>query len=80
MGRKNQNAFIKKQKEERKRKAREEKKAKKEARRSLPTSSKLEDMMAYVDEHGNIVSGTPEDEENKPKEERKEERKEEKKE
>ncbi len=64
MGRKNQNAFIKKQKEERKRKARLEKKAKKEARRSLPTSSKLEDMLAYVDENGNIVSGTPEDEEN----------------
>ena len=59
MGRKNQNAFIKKQKEERKRKAKAEKKAKMEARRSQPTSSKLEDMMAYLDEDGNIVSTPP---------------------
>ncbi len=62
MGRKNQNAFIKKQKEERKRKARLEKQAKKEARRALPTSSKLEDMMAYVDKYGNLTTEPPEEE------------------
>ncbi|MEM6522345.1 MAG: cold-shock protein [Bacteroidota bacterium] len=61
MGRKNQNAFIKKQKEELKRKKRAEKKELMEERRSQPKSGKLEDMMAYIDENGNIVSGTPED-------------------
>ena len=61
MGRKNQNAYIKKQKEERKRKARQEKKQKKEARKSLETSGKLEDMMAYVDKYGNITSEPPEE-------------------
>jgi len=61
MGRKNQNAYIKKQKEERKRKARQEKKQKKEARKSLETSGKLEDMMAYVDKDGNITSEPPEE-------------------
>lgn len=63
MGRKNQNTFIKKQKEAKKKKKREEKKAKMEERRNQPTSSKLEDMMAYLDEDGNIVSETPEEEE-----------------
>jgi len=63
MGRKNQNAFIKKQKEERKRKAKQEKKEKMEARKSQPTSSKLEDMMAYVDKYGNLTSEPPEDDE-----------------
>ena len=61
MGRKNQNAYIKKQKEERKRKARQEKIQKKEARKSLETSGKLEDMMAYVDRDGNITSEPPEE-------------------
>ena len=61
MGRKNQNAYIKKQKEERKRKARQEKIQKKEARKSLETSGKLEDMMAYVDKDGNITSEPPEE-------------------
>ena len=68
MGRKNQNAFIKKQKEERKRKIRAEKKELMEERRSQPKSGKLEDMMAYIDENGNIVSGNPEDEEDTEKE------------
>lgn len=68
MGRKNQNAFIKKQKEERKRKKRAEKKELMEERRSQPKSGKLEDMMAYIDENGNIVSGNPEDAEDEEKE------------
>ena len=67
MGRKNQNAFIKKQKEERKRKKRAEKQQLKEERRSQPTSGKLEDMIAYVDENGNIVSEPPEEDDPKPK-------------
>ena len=65
MGRKNFNAYIKKQKEEKKRKKLAEKKQKMEARKSQETSGKLEDMMAYVDEDGNIISTPPgeEDEE-----------------
>jgi len=60
MGRKNFNAYIKKQKEERKRKKREQKKLLKEERRSQATSGKLEDMTAFVDEDGNIISVPPE--------------------
>jgi len=66
MGRKNQNAYIKKQKEERKRKAKLAKKLKKEERRSQATSGKLEDMMAYVDKDGNITSEPPEENDYKP--------------
>ena len=61
MGRKNQNTFIKKQKAEKRRKAKMEKLQKKEERKSQPTSGKLEDMMAYVDEDGNITTEPPED-------------------
>ena len=67
MGRKNFNAFlknpkmVKKQKEEKKRKKREEKKKKKEARKEEDSSGVLEDMLAYVDEYGNIVDEPPED-------------------
>jgi len=61
MGRKNQNTFIKKQKEEKKRKAKQEKKEKMEARKAQETSGKLEDMMAYVDKYGNITSEPPEE-------------------
>ncbi len=60
MGRKNYNAYIKKQKEEKKRKKKEEKKKKKEERRSLASNSTPGDMMAYLDEDGNIVSEPPE--------------------
>ena len=61
MGRKNQNAFIKRKKEEEKRKKKKEKQEKKEARKQEPTSSKLEDMLAYVDKDGNITNRPPED-------------------
>ena len=61
MARKNFNSFIKKQKAEQKRKKKLEKQEKKEARKSEETSGKLEDMIAYVDEFGNIVDGNPED-------------------
>ena len=56
MSRKNFNAFIKKQKAEKKRKAKQEKKLRREARKNQPTSGNLEDMMAYLDEDGNIIS------------------------
>ena len=58
MGRKNFNAFIKKQKEEQKRKKKEEKLRKKEEREH--TSGKLDDMIAYVDKDGNILDEPPE--------------------
>jgi len=61
MGRKNQNAYIKKQKAEKKRKAKQEKLQKKEARKNQPSSGKLEDMMAYVDKDGNITTEPPEE-------------------
>ena len=60
MGRKNHNAYIKKQKEEIKRKKLQEKKKKKEERKSRSTSSNFEDMIAYVDKDGNITSEPPE--------------------
>ena len=61
MGRKNFNAYLKKQKAEQKRKRKEDKRQEKEARRSEPTSGKLEDMIAYIDADGNITTEPPED-------------------
>ena len=65
---KNQNAFIKKQKAELKRRKQKEKLEKKLARKEQPKSGDLEDMMAYVDEFGNISETPPEPE--PPKKER----------
>lgn len=59
---KNQNTFIKKQKAELKKRKQKDKLEKKLSRKEDPKSGKLEDMMAYVDEFGNI-SETPPDEE-----------------
>jgi len=56
MGRKNFNAFLKRQKAEQKRKKKMEKQQQREERKSEETSGNLEDMMAFVDEDGNIVS------------------------
>ena len=61
MGRKNFNAFLKKQRAEKKRKKKEEKRKKMEARKDEDSSGVLEDMLAYVDEYGNIVEEPPED-------------------
>ena len=61
MGRKNFNAYIKKQKEEKKRKKKKEKLEKKEARKNQDTGTALEDMMAYIDEEGNIISEKPDE-------------------
>ena len=71
MGRKNFNAYIKKQKAEKKRKKKKEKKEKLDARKNQETSSKLEDMMAYVDEFGNILSAPPEEQEEEKEKENK---------
>ena len=59
MGRKNFNTFLKKQKAEKKRKKKLEKQTKKEEREH--TSGSLDDMIAYVDEDGNIVDELPQD-------------------
>lgn len=57
---KNQNTFIKKQKAELKKRKQKDKLEKKLIRKENPKSGVLEDMMAYVDEFGNI-SETPPD-------------------
>lgn len=59
MGRKSQNAFMKKKREEIKRKKKKEKKEKMEARKEQQPSGKLEDMMAYIDKNGNITDEPP---------------------
>ncbi|MFZ9045102.1 MAG: cold-shock protein [Cyclobacteriaceae bacterium] len=55
-----QNSFIKKQKAEKKRKKQAEKLAKRLDKKNQETSGSLDDMIAYVDEFGNIVD-TPEE-------------------
>jgi cold shock CspA family protein len=54
-----QETFNKKEKENQKAKKRKEKALKKEERKSTAGKKSLEDMMAYVDENGNIVSAPP---------------------
>jgi molecular chaperone GrpE (heat shock protein) len=53
------NSFIKKQKEFARKKNRQEKEERKTERKKNATGGKLEDMMAYVDEFGNITSTPP---------------------
>lgn len=60
-------SFSKKEKEKKKAQKRKEKQARKEARKAEDKKSSLEDMMAYVDEYGNIVD-TPPDETKKKEE------------
>jgi len=57
-----QNSFIKKQKAEKKRKKRLEKIEKRHDKKNQETSGAMEDMMAYVDEFGNILDHPPEEE------------------
>lgn len=59
-----QNSFIKNQKAQKKQKKRQEKLQKKIDKKDQETSGSLNDMIAYVDEFGNIVDEKPE----KPKE------------
>ncbi|WP_424963958.1 cold-shock protein [Ekhidna sp.] len=60
-----QNSFIKNQKAQKKKKKRQEKLQKKIDKKEQETSGKLDDMIAYVDEFGNILDEPPEE---KPKE------------
>ncbi|MDH5399441.1 MAG: cold-shock protein [Cyclobacteriaceae bacterium] len=55
------NSYIKKLKAEKKRKKKEEKAKKMDERKKEPKSSGLDDMMAYVDEFGNISAEPPEE-------------------
>jgi len=56
---KSNNAYIKKQKEFVRKKKREEKVERKNERKKTSTGGQLENMMAYVDELGNISSTPP---------------------
>jgi len=58
-----QNSFIKKQKAEKKRKKRLEKIQKKIEKKNQETDGSLDNMMAYLDEDGNIVNEPEEDQE-----------------
>ena len=56
-----QNSFIKNQKAQKKQKKRQEKLQKKIDKKDQETSGKLDDMIAYVDEFGNILDEPPEE-------------------
>lgn len=58
---KSQQTFNKKEKEKKRLKKREEKQRKKEERKSNSVGGELEDMIAYVDEFGNILDSPPEE-------------------
>ena len=61
-----QNKFIKSQKEKRKQQKKKEKeKRKKERQENNAKGGDLSDMIAYVDEFGNIVDKKPEEKPNK---------------
>ena len=57
---KNQNTFIKKQKAELKRRKQKEKFEKKLERKAQPKDGSLDNMIAYIDEFGNISDTPPE--------------------
>lgn len=69
---KSNNAFIKKLKAQKKKKKKLDKIEKKKNREK--TGGSLEEMIAYVDEFGNITSESPEEREEKQKEKEKKER------
>lgn len=56
---KSQATFSKKENEKKRLKKRNEKQEKREERAAAPKKGSLEDMMAYVDENGNITSTPP---------------------
>lgn len=66
------NSFIKKQKADRKAKKRKEKLENRLEKKKQETSGKLEDMIAYVDEFGNITDTPPEPVTNKDEKEKSE--------
>ena len=67
-----QNSFIKHKKAEMKRKKRQEKLQKKIDKKEQETSGELNDMIAYVDEFGNILDTPPEEDKSDDKEKTKE--------
>ena len=56
---KSQQTFNKQEKEKKRLKKRQDKQQKKEERKANPKGSGLDDMMAYVDENGNITETPP---------------------
>ncbi len=71
MGR-SQNKFIKQQKANKKKKKQDEKFQKRQERKGQESSS-FEDMIAYVDEFGNVTSTPPEEREKGEEDEKTEE-------
>lgn len=55
-----QNAFNKKEKEKKRQQKKKEKQERKEERKATASSGDLEDMLAYVDDEGNIIDAPPE--------------------
>lgn len=51
--------FLKKQRDDKKKKKQDEKQQKKEERKKNSPGGNLEDMIAYVDENGNITDTPP---------------------
>ncbi|WP_258105090.1 cold-shock protein [Marinoscillum sp. MHG1-6] len=64
---KSQNAFNKKQKEKKRQQKKQDKQQRKEERQANAQSGTLENMMAYVDEQGNILDSPPEKDDKKEK-------------
>jgi cold shock CspA family protein len=56
---KSQETFNKKEKEKKRLKKRQDKQAKREERKAAPKNSGFENMIAYVDEYGNITDTPP---------------------
>lgn len=56
---KSQQTFNKKEKEKNRLKKQKDKQLRREERKANPQSSDLEDMMAYIDENGNIIDTPP---------------------
>lgn len=63
---KSNNSFIKKQKELQRKKKQQEKEVRKQERQKNSPGGALENMMAYVDEFGNITSTPPEKRQQNP--------------
>ena len=55
------NSFLKKLREQKKKKKKQEKEERKAERKKNATTGNLDNMMAYVDEFGNITSEPPEE-------------------
>lgn len=70
MGR-SQNSFMKKQRERQKQKKKDEKEQRKQERKESSTGGDLDDMIAYVDEFGNITSTPPDEKAQDPSPENK---------